>query len=305
MAVSKLNNWVSTATVSGNTLTLPAVGTGALRLIVVFVTSEATDPVATGISIGGQAGEQISGSPIAAGSSTTQQTVSGWIIKEAAIAARSNDTITVTFTTQPATVSILAAVFAGVDQTTPIVEYQEDSINAATPNPLTGADLTISSADNYAISVSGCGNATTATWTGLTEQDEQASINATAGSSVADLDPSSTGALACRCTWANQNRAAQMSIQLGAGSLITYEISGITKDKSGSPLGSCECYLVKIDAGANSAAFVDYVVSNSSTGAYTFSGITDNDSEYMVIAWKDDAPHVMDATDYILTPIEE
>lgn len=83
--------------------------------------------------------------------------------------------------------------------------------------------------------------------------------------------------------------------------LATYELGGTTYDKNGSALGSVECYLFK-DNGDNTLTYLDYELSNVSTGVYLFTGIADNDSAYLVVAWKDDTPHVFDVTDHNLTP---
>ncbi len=85
---------------------------------------------------------------------------------------------------------------------------------------------------------------------------------------------------------------------------VTYKLEGITKDNDGVALGSCECYLVK-DGLDDTYTFIAYQLSNSSTGAYSFTGIVDNDAQYQVIAWKDDAPHVFDVTDHVLQPVVE
>lgn len=85
---------------------------------------------------------------------------------------------------------------------------------------------------------------------------------------------------------------------------ITYKLEGTTKDNDGNALGSCDCFLNKLN-GDGSATPVDYVESNVSTGAYSFTGIGDNDADYFVIAWKDNTPHIFDATDYVLTPVIE
>jgi len=84
----------------------------------------------------------------------------------------------------------------------------------------------------------------------------------------------------------------------------TYKVEGITKDNAGSALGSCKCFLVK-DNGDDTYTFLAYQLSNSSTGAYSFTGLTDSSSVYQVIAWKDDSPHVFDVTDHVLVPVEE
>lgn len=84
---------------------------------------------------------------------------------------------------------------------------------------------------------------------------------------------------------------------------ITYKLDGITKDKDGVALGSCLCFLVK-DNGDNTFTWLDYQLSNGS-GVYSFTGISDNDAAYQVIAWKDDTPHVFDVTDHVLQPVAE
>jgi len=86
--------------------------------------------------------------------------------------------------------------------------------------------------------------------------------------------------------------------------VITYKLEGITKDNAGSALGSCHTFLVK-DNGDNTFTYKAYLLSNSSTGAYSFTGLVDNDPNYQVISWKDDTPHVFDVTDYELTPVSE
>lgn len=80
-----------------------------------------------------------------------------------------------------------------------------------------------------------------------------------------------------------------------------FTLSGVTKDKDGNILGSCECFLLK-DNLDNTASFIDQVTSNAVTGAYQFTNIVDNDANYMVVAWKDDVPHVFDTTDHVLQP---
>jgi len=84
--------------------------------------------------------------------------------------------------------------------------------------------------------------------------------------------------------------------------VTVYELSGVTYDKNGDVLGSCECYLFK-DNLDNTLTFVDYALSNASTGAYTFT-IFDGDAQYLVVAWKDDTPHIFDVTDHVLQGTE-
>jgi len=83
----------------------------------------------------------------------------------------------------------------------------------------------------------------------------------------------------------------------------TYTIEGITYDVDGEVIGSCDCYLYK-DNLDDTLTFVDHVTSNATTGAYQFTGIGDTDAQYMVLAIKDDTPHVFDVTDHVLQPAE-
>jgi hypothetical protein len=78
-------------------------------------------------------------------------------------------------------------------------------------------------------------------------------------------------------------------------------ISGVTKTNAGSILGSCKVFLLR-DVGSGVFNFIAYTTSNSSTGVYTFTGLAGSAS-YMAIAWKDNTPHVFDATDYVLQPV--
>jgi hypothetical protein len=82
-----------------------------------------------------------------------------------------------------------------------------------------------------------------------------------------------------------------------------YLIDGVTYDKNGTILGSVECYLCR-DNGDDTAEFLEYVLSNASTGAYAFQDSSYGTADHFVIFWKDDSPHVMDATDHVLQGTE-
>jgi len=105
------------------------------------------------------------------------------------------------------------------------------------------------------------------------------------------------------CTWGTADHTAGIAVAIAPVD-VTYKLEGITKDKDGVALGSCPCFLCK-DNGDNTADFIEYQLSNASTGAYSFTGLADNDPNYFVIAWKDLATHVFDVTDFILTPVVE
>lgn len=84
----------------------------------------------------------------------------------------------------------------------------------------------------------------------------------------------------------------------------TYKLDGVTYDKDAVALGSVECYLYK-DNGDNTLTWLAYQLSHSTTGVYSFTGLPDNDSAYLVVFFKDDSPTVMDVTDHDLTPVAE
>jgi hypothetical protein len=80
----------------------------------------------------------------------------------------------------------------------------------------------------------------------------------------------------------------------------SYVLSGVTYDDDGATLGTCKCFLVK-DNQDQTLSFVDYVQSDAN-GNYEFTGVPDNDAQYLVVAWKDDTPHVFDVSDHVLQP---
>jgi len=102
----------------------------------------------------------------------------------------------------------------------------------------------------------------------------------------------------------NQNDPATFVIEQtpsGPGGSV-YKLEGVTKDKNGSILGSCKCYLFK-DKIDNYLHYKDYTLSDVVTGVYSFTGISDNDAEFIVMAWKDNTPHVFDMSDHVLQPV--
>jgi len=101
-----------------------------------------------------------------------------------------------------------------------------------------------------------------------------------------------------------QHDFAFQNLRIYGDSKVTYKIDGITKNNSGTALGSCETFLIK-DNQDQTASFLAHQVSNVSTGAYSFTGLTDDSTSYIVISWKDDDPHVFDTTDHILKPVPE
>lgn len=100
----------------------------------------------------------------------------------------------------------------------------------------------------------------------------------------------------------NQYDPASFVIEQTPQSLYERKLEGVTYDKTGSILGSCECYLFK-DNLDDSLTYVAYTLSDAGTGAYSFTGIYDDSAQYIVVAWKDDTPHIFDVTDHVLLPV--
>jgi uncharacterized repeat protein (TIGR02543 family) len=84
------------------------------------------------------------------------------------------------------------------------------------------------------------------------------------------------------------------------GGSATYTVGGVTYNKNGSVLGGCTVSLFK-HAGSGVFSYVATTTSDASTGAYSFV-TADNDTAYMVVAFKGDSPHVFDVSDYNLQP---
>ncbi len=83
-----------------------------------------------------------------------------------------------------------------------------------------------------------------------------------------------------------------------------YEVVGVTKDKDGNTLGTCETHLFKMNVAGDAAAWISHDQSDVS-GDYEHTGLEDDDARYFVVAWKDGSPNVFDVTDHVLEPTEE
>jgi hypothetical protein len=85
-------------------------------------------------------------------------------------------------------------------------------------------------------------------------------------------------------------RTAHRSIQY-------YHIAGVSRDSGGNILGSCTVQLFK----ASDKSYVTQVTSDASTGAFDFTNLPDNTTEYFIRALKDGTPNVFGITDDNLT----
>jgi len=87
----------------------------------------------------------------------------------------------------------------------------------------------------------------------------------------------------------------------------TWKIEGITRDEAGAALGNCRVVLFKRDNVAEGSRIytIQAHTNSNGSGSYTFGGLTDNDSLYMVYAFDDQAEDVRGVTDDFLTPAVE
>lgn len=88
-------------------------------------------------------------------------------------------------------------------------------------------------------------------------------------------------------------------------SLVTYHtitktISGVTYNKDGNALGSCDVLLFR-DTGSSNLELIQKTTSNASTGAYSFT-VYDDTINYAIASRKTGSPNVFDITDFNLSP---
>lgn len=89
--------------------------------------------------------------------------------------------------------------------------------------------------------------------------------------------------------------------------LTTYKLEGDVRDLNLATVGTVRCVLLKHDGAAEASRIyevIDHVNANGS-GLYSFTGIIDNDSRYMVVAYNDEATDRRGCTNDDLTPVIE
>lgn len=200
---------------SGTSLSY-SISAGSNRLLVVMVQQENDGGSTPTCTYGGQ-------SPISTPSGdmdvqinpgTTSQRVTVFFFDEAAIAAAGSTTISV-------------GNVGGGDQTVHAASYQDaaqqvptntnsDSSTTSSPNPLTGTDVTTSGDDSVIGAASGQGNTGDCTWTGTTEQTQQAAASSNGSYSDVEVSSAST-AVQPRCTWTSPNRQVVVSFEIEHG----------------------------------------------------------------------------------------
>ena len=210
MSITRLDTAASAA---ASTLAY-SISAGSDRLLVVAVSAEDNvDPDVTAVDYGGQAMVKIR-SELADGGGSLPGMVAVWYLLEAGIAAAVGTTITPTYAVAPNDEIIHAASYAGVNQTSPVVEQQGDNTATSTPNPFTTVDL-VESSGNMILAAGMIGEPAPegiASWQAdLTEQTDQ--LDGSSASSMADRLSTTEAEVQVELTWVGPvNRAAIISV---------------------------------------------------------------------------------------------
>jgi hypothetical protein len=99
-----------------------------------------------------------------------------------------------------------------------------------------------------------------------------------------------------------QNDFAVSQFRIYGNSKTLYEISGATLDKDGDPLYPCQVHLLR-DNGDDTATWLAHTESSGTSGSFSFQGAYSG-AEHFLISWKDDTPHVFDASDHNISGAE-
>ncbi len=191
-----------------------AIAAGTDRALIVGIQQEGDlTPDQVSVTWGGQAMTQLVTAFVDAGG--TDQEVFLFLLLEAGIAAGVGTTIAITG--QDADFTFHAQAYENVNQgggASSVPETNSDTTAAATPNPLTGADI-VAGDGAAVVALSGVGNATAAAWgADLTEQTEQQDTVPTTTGSLADGLFATGQNVNVEATWTAQNRAAVVSAEL-------------------------------------------------------------------------------------------
>ncbi len=136
-----------------------------------------------------------------------------WSIREDYIADRDNNIITPTYDNTPANTILAAAIFSGCQQRARVsLERAGALTNASTPNPFTTLDFTLNP-ESYGFGAVAAVPATTVSWhADMTEridvQDGQLTL------SIADVVDAAGGLKQVEGTFASQNRALGLSVEI-------------------------------------------------------------------------------------------
>ena len=221
-----------------------SISAGSDRLLVVSLSAEdSVDPDVTAVDYGGQAMTEIRQELADAGGGVVGY-VTVWYLLEAGIAAAIGTTITPTYADPPTDEIIHAASYAGVNQTTPVVEHQGDNSATSTPNPFTTVDL-VESSGNMIMAAGVIGEPLpegVASWQAdLTEQTDQ--LDGSSASSMADRLATTEAEVQVELTWVGPvNRSAIISVhfaQVGFEPSCLREVSA-----TDSPTSTSTSYVV-------------------------------------------------------------
>lgn len=190
-------------------------------------------------------------------------------------------------------------------------EWKEGTINGRVEIAVPPSAITAMSVRFYLNSIMTAGNNSLLPYTDVdsvdnTDEDtqdyssagqwiEHASLSAGFLADLGDLG------LKCAVRLASNDGAKSKIGEVNADvTYTTLALAGVTKDKDGVALGSCEVALFQVvsQGPPSTYSYIEPQTSNAVTGAYSFTvfgGI-----EFMVYSIKDDTPHVFDASDNVL-----
>ena len=192
-----------------------AVSAGTDRGLIIGFQHEAGTITPGGVSVtwGGQSLTEIESLYLDGGGA--DQEVFLFLLLDAGIAAGVGNTIV--FSGHETAFSWSAISYENVNQdggATTVPETNSDSVDASTPNPLTGADI-VAGDGAAVVAMGGCGNGATVAWqSDLTEQTEQEDDSGTTTGSLADGLFATGQNVSVEATWTVQNRAVVCSIEL-------------------------------------------------------------------------------------------
>lgn len=209
--ITRQNVWgsnVDTATLSHS------ISAGANRFLIVGIVSEGDQTTHASVDYGGEAMVKITEQETGAGTSEGHTSI--WYLKDADIATAATSIITPTFGgTAPASYGISALCYLNVDQVNPIAQFDGDFSTAATPNPITTIDLQEVTVGNAVVGVSMNGLTGTASWhSDLTEQVDTEGSSLVFAVADALIGGAPAGDIQVECTFTNQNRRADVSIEI-------------------------------------------------------------------------------------------
>jgi len=237
-----LDAWTSAAATS----LAKSVSAGTDRLLVVVIGAEHSAAVTvTGVTYGDQnMVHAYDGSVYAEARGNAgggfEALVSIWYLLDDEIEAASGTTITPSFSATPADVVVAAGSYDNMEQaggTTTVLECHIAETAAATPNPLS-VTMGNGVAGDLIVAGATAGNATTYTWTGVSEVFDQ--IAASSCTSGGTLIRTGTGDVVCAPTCASQNRAGTAAVVFAQATASSSSSSSESSQSSQSSISKPE-----------------------------------------------------------------